>query len=110
MIKRVLVTAFEPWGEHPFNSSEVAVGPLHGQTVRGAYIGLTSITVDGSLSALNLPVKTGALVESVQQGTPAQKHTFNPCQRLRCLGSARAQGGYRLIVPNLIDERAVIDP
>jgi putative serine protease PepD len=44
-----------------------------GQTVRGAYIGLTSITVDGSLSALNLPAKTGALVESVQKGTPAEK-------------------------------------
>jgi S1-C subfamily serine protease len=44
-----------------------------GATVRGAYIGLTSITVDGSLSALNLPVKSGALVETVQQGTPAQK-------------------------------------
>jgi S1-C subfamily serine protease len=44
-----------------------------GATVRGAYIGLTSITVDGSLSALNLPVKSGALVESVQNGTPAQK-------------------------------------
>jgi S1-C subfamily serine protease len=44
-----------------------------GATVRGAYIGLTSITVDGSLSALNLPVKSGALVESVQPGTPAQK-------------------------------------
>jgi S1-C subfamily serine protease len=44
-----------------------------GATVRGAYIGLTSITVDGSLSALNLPVKSGALVESVQKGTPAQK-------------------------------------
>jgi S1-C subfamily serine protease len=38
-----------------------------------AYLGLTSITVDGSLSALNLPVKTGALVESVQHGTPAEK-------------------------------------
>ena len=44
-----------------------------GQTLRGAYIGLTSITIDGSLGALNLPVKTGALVESVQKNTPAEK-------------------------------------
>jgi S1-C subfamily serine protease len=44
-----------------------------GGTVRGAYIGLTSLTVDGSLSALNLPVKSGALVQSVQSGTPAAK-------------------------------------
>lgn len=44
-----------------------------GGTVRGAYLGLTSLTVDGSLSALNLPVKSGALVQSVEPGTPAAK-------------------------------------
>jgi S1-C subfamily serine protease len=44
-----------------------------GGTVRGAYLGLTSLTVDDSLSALNLPVKSGALVQSVQKGTPAEK-------------------------------------
>ena len=42
-------------------------------TVRGAYLGLTSLTIDGSLSALNLPVKSGALVESVEPGTSAAK-------------------------------------
>jgi S1-C subfamily serine protease len=31
------------------------------------------VTVDGSLSALNLPVKTGALVESVEPNTAASK-------------------------------------
>jgi S1-C subfamily serine protease len=44
-----------------------------GGTVRGAYLGLTSLTIDGSLSALNLPVKSGALVQSVQRGTAAAK-------------------------------------
>ncbi len=44
-----------------------------GGTVRGAYLGLTSLTIDGSLSALNLPVKSGALVQSVQKGTAAEK-------------------------------------
>jgi S1-C subfamily serine protease len=44
-----------------------------GGTVRGAYLGLTSLTIDGSLSALNLPVKAGALVQSVQKGTAAEK-------------------------------------
>jgi S1-C subfamily serine protease len=44
-----------------------------GGTVRGAYLGLTSLTVDGSLSTLNLPAKSGALVQSVQSGTPAEK-------------------------------------
>src|SRR6202022_2648997 len=47
--------------------------PEKGGTVSGAYIGLTSITIDGSLTALNLPVKSGALVQSVQRGTPAEK-------------------------------------
>ncbi len=41
--------------------------------MRGAYLGLTSLTIDGSLSALNLPVKAGALVQSVQKGTAAEK-------------------------------------
>jgi S1-C subfamily serine protease len=44
-----------------------------GATVRGAYLGLTSLTIDDSLAPLNLPVKSGALVQSVQPGTPAQK-------------------------------------
>jgi S1-C subfamily serine protease len=42
-----------------------------GGTVRGAYLGVSTLTVDGSLSALNLPVKSGALVETVEAGTPA---------------------------------------
>jgi len=32
-----------------------------------------AVPIDGSLSALNLPVKSGALVQSVQKGTPAEK-------------------------------------
>ncbi|WP_372788751.1 S1C family serine protease [Paraconexibacter sp.] len=38
-----------------------------------AYLGITSITIDGSLDALNLPVKKGALVQTVAQGSPADK-------------------------------------
>ena len=34
---------------------------------------MTSITIDGSLSGLNLPTNSGALVESVQKGSPAEK-------------------------------------
>jgi S1-C subfamily serine protease len=33
---------------------------------------VTSLTVDGQLDALNLPVKQGALVQSVEQGSPAE--------------------------------------
>ncbi|HEX8715091.1 MAG TPA: PDZ domain-containing protein, partial [Solirubrobacteraceae bacterium] len=58
----------------PINTAKSEISQLEkGGTVRGAYIGLTSLTIDGSLSALNLPVKSGALVQSVQRGTPAEK-------------------------------------
>jgi S1-C subfamily serine protease len=58
----------------PINTARSEIAQLEkGGTVRGAYIGLTSLTIDGSLSALNLPVKSGALVQSVQPGTPAEK-------------------------------------
>jgi S1-C subfamily serine protease len=58
----------------PINTAKSEIQQLEkGGTVRGAYIGLTSLTIDGSLEALNLPVKSGALVQSVQKGTPAEK-------------------------------------
>jgi S1-C subfamily serine protease len=58
----------------PINTAKAEIAQLEkGGTVRGAYLGLTSLTIDGSLSALNLPVKSGALVQSVQPGTPAAK-------------------------------------
>jgi S1-C subfamily serine protease len=58
----------------PIDKAKSELGQLkQGATVRGAYIGLTSVTIDPALSALNLPVKKGALVESVQHGTPAEK-------------------------------------
>ncbi|HSZ05011.1 MAG TPA: trypsin-like peptidase domain-containing protein [Solirubrobacteraceae bacterium] len=58
----------------PINTAKAELPELEkGGEVRGAYLGLTSITIDGSLSALNLPVKAGALVESVEPGTAAAK-------------------------------------
>src|ERR1700730_3787792 len=58
----------------PIDTAKSELAQLEqGGTVRGAYLGLTSLTIDGSLSALNLPVKSGALVQSVQRGTPAEK-------------------------------------
>ncbi len=44
-----------------------------GGTVSGAYLGVSTIGVDGSLSGLNLPVKSGAMIETVEAGTPAAK-------------------------------------
>jgi len=39
--------------------------------VERAFLGITSLTIDGSLSSLNLPAKSGALVQSVQRNSPA---------------------------------------
>ncbi len=58
----------------PINTAKGEIAQLEkGGTVRGAYLGLTSLTIDGSLSALNLPVQQGALVQTVQKGTAAAK-------------------------------------
>jgi S1-C subfamily serine protease len=58
----------------PINTAKAELGQLEkGGTISAAYLGLTSLTIDGTLSALNLPVKSGALVQSVQKGTAAEK-------------------------------------
>ncbi|HYB22728.1 MAG TPA: trypsin-like peptidase domain-containing protein [Solirubrobacteraceae bacterium] len=58
----------------PINTAKAEISQLEkGGTLRGAYLGLTSLTIDGSLSALNLPVKYGALVQTVEPGTAAAK-------------------------------------
>jgi S1-C subfamily serine protease len=58
----------------PIDKAKSEIAQLEkGGTVSGAYIGLTSMTIDGSVAALNLPVKSGALVQSVQKGAPAEK-------------------------------------
>jgi S1-C subfamily serine protease len=44
----------------------------HG-SVQRAWLGLSSLTIDGSLRGLDLPVRSGALVQSVEQGSPADK-------------------------------------
>src|ERR1017187_1972129 len=45
----------------PINTAKNEISQLEkGGTVRGAYLGLTSLAIDGSLSALNLPVQHGA--------------------------------------------------
>jgi S1-C subfamily serine protease len=58
----------------PINTAKSELPELEkGGTVSGAYLGVSTLTVDGSLSALNLPVKEGALVQSVEANTPAAK-------------------------------------
>jgi S1-C subfamily serine protease len=58
----------------PINTAKSEIPELEkGGTISSGYLGLTSLTIDGSLAALNLPVKSGALVQTIQQGTPAEK-------------------------------------
>ncbi len=58
----------------PINTAKSEISQLEkGHAVATAYLGVVSRTVDASLSALNLPVKEGALVLSVQKGSPASK-------------------------------------
>jgi S1-C subfamily serine protease len=42
-------------------------------SVQAGYLGLDALTIDSSLSALNLPVSRGALVQQVTPGGPADK-------------------------------------
>jgi len=78
----------------PINTAKAEISQLEkGGTLRGAYLGLESITIDGSLSALNLPVKAGALVESVQKGTPAEKAGIHGGVASRTEGGQIAVGG-----------------
>jgi S1-C subfamily serine protease len=44
-----------------------------GESVQRAYLGVTSLTVDGQLDALDLPVDHGALVQTVEQNSPADQ-------------------------------------
>ncbi len=58
----------------PINTAKSELPELEkGGTIRGAYLGVSTITVDGSLSSLNLPTKSGAMVEKVEAGTAAGK-------------------------------------
>jgi S1-C subfamily serine protease len=58
----------------PINTAKAELSTLEkGGTVQEAYLGVETVTVNGSLAPLDLPVKEGALVERVQTGTPAEK-------------------------------------
>jgi S1-C subfamily serine protease len=58
----------------PIDTAKAELPELEkGGTIRGAYLGVSTLTVDGALSSLNLPVKNGALVEKVEAGSAAAK-------------------------------------
>jgi S1-C subfamily serine protease len=56
----------------PINTAKQVIPQLEktGDVAR-AYLGLSTISIDSSLAALNLPVSSGALVQAVTSGSPA---------------------------------------
>jgi len=58
----------------PIDTAKAILNNLKkGESVQRAYLGVTSLTVDGQLDALDLPVSHGALVQTVESGSPAQQ-------------------------------------
>jgi S1-C subfamily serine protease len=58
----------------PINTAKAELPELEKNgSVQTAYLGVVMVSVDGSLSSLNLPVKSGALIEKVEAGSPAAK-------------------------------------
>ncbi|HEY3829557.1 MAG TPA: trypsin-like peptidase domain-containing protein [Solirubrobacteraceae bacterium] len=79
----------------PINTAKSELPELEkGASIRGAYLGVQSLTIDPTLAALNLPVKSGVLVEKVEGGTAAAKagiHAGN--LEVKIAGSEVAAGG-----------------
>ena len=58
----------------PINTAKAELPELEKNgSVQTAYLGVVMVAIDGSLSSLNLPVKSGALIEKVEAGSPAAK-------------------------------------
>jgi S1-C subfamily serine protease len=58
----------------PINRAKTVIPQLEKTgTVAFAYLGISTATINSTLSGLNLPVTSGALVQCVNPGTPAAK-------------------------------------
>jgi S1-C subfamily serine protease len=58
----------------PIDTAKQALSSLkQGHSVQRAELGVTTLTIDSSLAGLNLPVKSGVLIQSVQHGSAADK-------------------------------------
>jgi S1-C subfamily serine protease len=90
----------------PINTAKAQLPELKkGGTIKGAYLGVSTRTVDASLAPLNLPVQSGALVEAVQAGTPAQKAGIKAGDLNVELGGGAVTAGGDIIVS--LDGKAV---
>ncbi|MCW2991755.1 MAG: hypothetical protein JWM73_2349 [Solirubrobacterales bacterium] len=58
----------------PIDTAKTILSSLKaGKTIERAQLGVTTATIDDSLQGLNLPVKSGVLVQDVQNGSPADR-------------------------------------
>ena len=57
----------------PIETARKLLPELEKGKVSTGYLGISGITIDDMLKGLNLPVKTGVLVDTVQPGSPAAK-------------------------------------
>ncbi len=70
-----------------------------------AYLGLTSLTIDASLERLDLPVSKGVLVQSVQNGSAAEKAGLRGGDISAEIGGSAVQLGGDIITK--VDDRAI---
>jgi S1-C subfamily serine protease len=83
----------------PINTAKAELPELEkGANIRGAYLGVSTLTIDGSLSSLNLPVKSGALVEKVEAGTAAAKAGIHAGNVEAKIGGSEVDVGGDIIV------------
>jgi S1-C subfamily serine protease len=83
----------------PINTAKKELPELEkGGTIRAAYLGVSTLTIDGSLASLNLPVKSGALVEKVEAGTAAAKAGIHAGNVEAKIGGAEVALGGDIIV------------
>ncbi|HEX2016605.1 MAG TPA: trypsin-like peptidase domain-containing protein [Solirubrobacteraceae bacterium] len=90
----------------PIDTAKQIIPQLeHGGKVNHAYLGLTTIAIDASLASLNLPTKSGALVQTVQSGSPADKAGIKGGDITAQLAGGQIELGGDIIVA--VDGRAV---
>jgi len=66
-------------------------------SIERAYLGVATRTVDNSLESLDLPVSAGALVQTIQPGSPAAKAGLRPSRRTATIAGQQVRVGGDII-------------
>lgn len=83
----------------PINTAKRVIPELEKTgRVQEAYLGLTSLTIDGSLASLHLPVTSGALVQNVQAGSAASQAGIHGGSSQTDVGGSQVAVGGDIIV------------